>query len=342
MIADSGYYLNIGIFLAAFFLSLICSKISIQLAKTIGLIDIPNLEAHKVHRKAIPIAGGLVIFLTLLPLLAFGHFSGLFQIDYFLVAAFLLIFVVGILDDMTRLSAKTKLLGQIAVSLIIVCGNHHAVVFDTNFLNITFSVIWYVGIMNAFNFIDSADGLLIGICIVIASSIFFATLQFPQANINLLSIGVLGILFGLYLNNKKPAKLFLGDSGSLLLGLLFALVVLKFNPLGFDPTTSWISPILMMSFPIFDTALVVFCRWREKKPIYRAGLDHTFHRLRRYFKKEKGPYFTIYGVTILSNIFAIVNLFLAPKLSFTLFGILLSCGVMIILIFEKFLPAENV
>jgi UDP-GlcNAc:undecaprenyl-phosphate GlcNAc-1-phosphate transferase len=341
LLTGNDNYLIIGMFLVALLLSLIASKLSIQIAKAIGLIDFPHREPHKVHRAAVPIAGGLAIFLTLLPLVSFVHFSGIFQIDHYLFTAFLLIFVIGMLDDLTNLPPKTKLLGQIAASLLLVCGNHHAAVFDSHFLNIVISIAWYVGIMNAFNFIDSADGLLVGICIIIVSSITLATLHFAQPGLNFLSIGISGSLVGLFLFNKKPAKLFLGDSGALILGLLFAVIALKFNPLGFDPTTSWMSPILMMAIPIFDATLVIISRFRRKKPLDRAGLDHTFHRLKRHSKKENYPYLIIFGTTVVANIVAIGNLFLPPALSFTLFGTVHVFGVLLVILFEKFLPAEN-
>ena len=92
---------------------------------------------------------------------------------------------------------------------------------------------------------------------------------------------IIGICIGLYLFNSPPAMLFLGDSGAQTLGFFLAALGIQYNPIDANQASSWVVPILLLGVPIFDTCLVVYSRWRGKRPIYQAGLDHTYHRLIR-------------------------------------------------------------
>jgi UDP-GlcNAc:undecaprenyl-phosphate GlcNAc-1-phosphate transferase len=198
-----------------------------------------------------------------------------------------------------------------------------------------------VGIINAFNFIDSSDGLLLGIAIIICSFIIFATLNSNQSLLNKLTTIFLGLLIGLFIYNRHPARIFLGDSGSQVIGFIFALLALNYNPLGFDRTTSWISPILMMAFPIFDVSLVVFSRFKRKLPVFRAQLDHTYHRLKLKYQNTKTPNLIILVITFGTNALALVNLSLKPIFSFSLLGLVLVLGIAFFMYLERIIATEH-
>ena len=335
-LTDDNYLLEIIVFLLPFVFGLVNSKLTIRLAKRINLMDVPNQQPHKVHKFPTPIAGGLAIFLSLVLLAALSILVvGKELFDPYLFSAVIIIFTIGLYDDFIGLSAKQKLPAQLAASIILILGNYQVNILDLQPINIVISLIWFVGIINAFNLIDSSDGLLLGISISICAFIVFASQNSNQALLSLISIGLFGLFLGVYTQNRYPANLFLGDSGSMVIGLLFAIIALKYNPMGFDPATSWISPILMMAFPIFDVTLVVFSRFKRKVPIFRGGLDHTYHRLVRMNIKKNFPFRAIIAVTLLLNILAFVNLYLTPIFSYTLFGAVVVSGITFLIYFEK-------
>jgi UDP-GlcNAc:undecaprenyl-phosphate GlcNAc-1-phosphate transferase len=332
-------FLKTAIFAAALILSIVLSRFSVWIANRAGLIDIPNRQPHKIHTSPTPIAGGISILLSLLGLLILhNQLLSFITIDLYILAAILILFVIGLIDDLFILSVRYKLLAQLAASVILVVGNYQVHVVNSQVLNTLITIIWFVGIINAFNFIDSNDGLLLGIGIIISAFIIIATINSNQNALNSLTIAFLGILIGLYFYNRFPARLFLGDSGSQIIGVIFALMALRYNPLGFDRTTSWISPILMMAFPIFDVSLVVFSRFRKKLPVFHGGLDHTYHRLNRISNHKRIPNLVIFGATVATNILALVNLYLKPVFSYTLFGSMILLGV---ILFFKLEEQEN-
>jgi UDP-GlcNAc:undecaprenyl-phosphate GlcNAc-1-phosphate transferase len=316
------------IFSLALFISLLIPIFAIWAAKHLGLVDIPYQRPHKTHKKPTPIAGGISLVISLLILFSIRKWLlGSTQIDPYIIGALAVLFLVGIIDDFIILSAKFKLLPQILAAAILVLGNHQVHILDNQLLNILISIIWFVGITNAFNFIDSSDGLLLGTGIIISSFIIFATLNSNQDLLNTLTIAFLGLLVGLFVHNRYPARLFLGDSGSQVIGLIFALLALNYNPLGFDRTTSWISPILMMSFPIFDVSLVVFSRFKRGLPIFQGQLDHTYHRLKKLFQNSKILNLIIFGLTFTTNILGLINLYLKPVFSYLLLASVFILGI---------------
>ncbi|MEN8242290.1 MAG: MraY family glycosyltransferase [Chloroflexota bacterium] len=335
-LTDDNYLLEIIVFLLPLILGLITSKIAIRFAKRVNLMDVPNRQPHKIHKFPTPIAGGTAIFLSLAVLSALGILLlGKELFDPYLFGAVLIIFGIGLYDDFIDISARQKLPAQLAASILLILGNYQVNILDSEPINILISLVWFVGIINAFNLIDSSDGLLLGISVTICAFIVFASLNSNQALLNLISIGLFGLFIGIYTQNRYPAKLFLGDSGSMVIGLIFAIIALKYNPMGFDRTTSWISPILMMAFPIFDVTLVVVSRFMRKVPVFRGGLDHTYHRLGRMGRKKNFPFRAIIAVTLLLNILAFVNLYLPPIFSYTLFGIVVITGITFLVYFEK-------
>ncbi|MEJ2598472.1 MAG: MraY family glycosyltransferase [Anaerolineales bacterium] len=136
-----------------------------------------------------------------------------------------------------------------------------------------------MGITNAFNFVDSMDGLAVGLGGLAAAFFMIVTLDAHQPLLSRHSALIFGACIGLYLFNSPPAMLFLGDSGSQILGFSLSALAIAYSPQGANQSSSWFVPILLLGIPIFDTVLVVFSRMRRRRPIYGASRDHTYHRL---------------------------------------------------------------
>jgi UDP-GlcNAc:undecaprenyl-phosphate GlcNAc-1-phosphate transferase len=132
-----------------------------------------------------------------------------------------------------------------------------------------------------------------------------------------------------------PARLFLGDSGSQTFGFLVAAIAMEYAPVGLSPISSWFVPILLVGMPIFDTTLVVCSRFRKGLPVYKANLDHTYHRLVKLGLDERRAVLTIHLAALLLSLVAFVTFYLPPLIANLVFGLILILGTVIILYLER-------
>lgn len=286
----SSTFLLFEAILLSLLLVLAMAWVSIRLATHFKLIDFPGSAPHKKHNRPTPLAGGIALLMTLLVAeLLFGILD-----DWEIQAAFLaggLIFLFGLWDDFKSISPLVKLGGQVLAAVILIRMGIFIRIFESPeffirgndalnlYLDWLLTILWVVGITNAFNFVDSMDGLAVGLGGMAASFFMLVTLDSQQLPLSLHSALIIGVCIGLYLFNSPPALLFLGDSGAQTLGFFLAVLGIAYSPQGANQSSSWFVPILLLGVPIFDATLVVFSRLRRKKPIYSASRDHTYHRL---------------------------------------------------------------
>ena len=271
-------YTTFRVIFLAVVISLAMGPLAARLARLAGLVDVPGSAPHKHHESLVPVAGGIVLFLTFL-LVSFVE--GLYKqpsIPPLLVIP-VIVFLFGLLDDRKGLSPFWKFVGQIIATVILIYTGTYIRLFHQNWLNYGLTLFWMVGVTNAYNFVDSMDGLAVGLAAMAAAFFMLVTVESLQFNLSLFSTILLGACLGSFYFNAPPARLFLGDAGSQFLGFVLAALGIAYNPIGFSPLASWYVPILLVGVPIFDAALVIFSRLRRGKPIYQAALDHTFHRL---------------------------------------------------------------
>ncbi|MDF2946814.1 MAG: glycosyl transferase 4 family protein [Bacillales bacterium] len=316
-------------FLAPFITVLLVTPLVIKFAIKIGATDKPDYR--KVHKKAMPRLGGLAIF--------FGVIVGFFisgmhneQVTG-IVAGLIVIVCIGIADDIFQLSAKWKFLGQIiAAGMVVGSGLMINVlkipfigVFDLGILSYPITILWIVGITNAINLIDGLDGLSAGVSSIIFGTI--AMLAFTDSKILILTIAViaLGSTLGFLYYNFHPAKIFMGDVGSLLLGYLISIISL----LGlFKSVTlfSFIVPIIILGVPILDTLFAIIRRVVNKQPISAPDKSHIHHRLLAIGFSHRGTVLLIYSISLLFSMSAIIFS------SSTLLGSIVIIAALIILI----------
>jgi UDP-GlcNAc:undecaprenyl-phosphate GlcNAc-1-phosphate transferase len=299
--------------------ALIFSRLAVLLAVRLRLMDTPGSAPHKQHHQAVPLAGGITVFLTLF---CMTLVSGLF--DSPLVQKILLtasiVFLAGLVDDKFDLPPLAKLFCQIVAAVALVLSGVQIHILINEPLNIILSIVWLVGITNAFNFVDSMDGLLVGLSCITAACLMYVTNGFGQENLALLSLFLFGACLVAFYFNSFPALLFMGDSGAQFLGFLFGALVMAFDPAGYSPLSSWALPILMLGVPIFDTCLVVFSRLRRHVPIYRSSLDHTYHRLVRMGVSRNRAILSLQAVTLVLDCLALIALYQTPLNSNLIFG----------------------
>jgi UDP-GlcNAc:undecaprenyl-phosphate GlcNAc-1-phosphate transferase len=153
-------------------------------------------------------------------------------------------------------------------------------VFSSPILDCLITMCWIVGITNAMNFLDNMDGLLAGISAVASSFFLLLAVINGQYLVSLLSAAVLGACIGFLIFNLNPATVFMGDSGSMFLGFLLAVIAIKLRFLGQSLSVSWMIPVIVLGLPVFDMTLVFVSRLRRgKNPLTTPGKDHTSHRI---------------------------------------------------------------
>ena len=258
-----------------------------------NLVDLP--DARKIHRKPIARLGGIAIFaaamLAIIPLLCLNNAIGQAFRDIWLkvvcmLAAGSLMFTIGLLDDLKGLRVRTKLGAQILAALAVCAAGIHIdhlgikdyASIDLGLLSIPFTLFWIIGITNAVNLIDGLDGLAGGICAIACGAM--ACLAAIQGNLILatMMLAMFGALTGFLLFNFHPAKIFMGDCGSLFLGFIIAtasvLTTAKSEALvGFG------LPVLVLGIPIFDTLLSIMRRFLSRRGIMSPDRGHFHHLL---------------------------------------------------------------
>jgi UDP-GlcNAc:undecaprenyl-phosphate GlcNAc-1-phosphate transferase len=330
--------------LAAAVLTLATGWLAIRIARGIGLMDIPGSAPHKKHRFPTPLAGGIALMLAFLPLYLL---SGLWQQVHMnpLLLGAVVVLIFGLWDDARKITALPKLTGQILAALILVASGIHIQIFESAdffiggpeplylWLDRLLTILWIVGITNAFNLVDSWDGLSVGLSAWAFGFFMLATFDSQQHDLSLLSALLLGACLSLNYFNLSPSRLFLGDSGAQLLGFLLAAISILYTPMATAQTSSWFVPILLLGVPIFDTVLVFFSRLRRGRPFYSSGHDHTYHRL-VYLGFEPPRAVTIMHLTaLLLECAAFIGASLPPLWANSVFVgcLLLGLGVLVFL-----------
>ena len=299
------------IVIVTFLASLILVPIVKKIAIHINAMDEPN--ERKIHKVPMPRLGGLAIFLAfLLGYILYGDVST--QMLSILIGGFLLI-LVGIVDDINPVKARYKLIAQIiAATIVVLYGELYFTNVTLLGFNIYFnefwgsltSIIFIVAITNAINLIDGLDGLAAGI-----SSIYFLTIAIIAFILNriggldvIISLIMLGSTLGFLFHNFPPAKIFMGDTGSLFLGFMISIIAL----LGYKVTTftSLIVPILILAIPIFDTLFAILRRILKGQNIGVADKEHFHHQL---LKMKYSPTKSILIIYAIDIAFAAVSIF---------------------------------
>lgn len=250
-----------------------------RLAFHYGVLDQPS--GRKVHKSPTPLLGGLAIYGALW--LAMVFFSPPFYLVEFsaIMAGVTWLALVGFVDDRHGMKPLVKMSAQLIAGMVLVAAGIHVRIFHSDVLNIGLTLFWIVGITNAMNFQDNMDGLAAGITAI--ASVFFLAMAVQQelSLVSSLAAALAGASVGFLIYNFNPASTFMGDMGSMVLGFLLAVLAIKldFNVPAERQVVTWMVPVIVLGFPIFDTMLVVFTRLRERRSPMQGGKDHSSHRL---------------------------------------------------------------
>jgi UDP-GlcNAc:undecaprenyl-phosphate GlcNAc-1-phosphate transferase len=310
--------------------TILITPLSIYLARRFHLVDHPNSAPHKIHLSPVPRAGGISIASVVFLLIAAGGKLEVMEIRAILLASvFILLF--GFVDDVRGLSAPWKLLGQFIAAIVLISqGIQIRMLGGYTALNIALTLLWIIGITNAFNFVDSMDGLVAGLAAIASTFFLFVTIDADQLHLTYSSVVLLGTCIGLFYFNTTPARTFLGDSGAQFYGFMLATLAMAYTPPGLPQPSSWFVPILLLGVPIFDTTFVVVSRLLRRDPIYKAGQDHVYHRLVQLGMSPQQAVMTMHVTALLIGSLAFVALQLPPLQANAIFGMILLLGVVAI------------
>ena len=306
------------------------------IAKHIGAMDIPN--QRKVHKKPIPRLGGLTMYFGfLLGYIIFGQES--IQMNSILIGSFIIV-ITGMIDDINPIKARYKFICQmIGASVVPVFGgivlrdiSAFGIYLNFGYFSYIITILFIVGIINCINLIDGLDGLAGGISAIYFLMIGIVAILFNNSSglDTILTFIMLGCTLGFLVHNFAPASIFMGDTGSMFLGYIIAIISL----LGYKNVTftSLIVPVFLLAIPIMDTLFAIIRRLLKHESIMKADKSHLHHQLLKLNFSVRKTVLIIYFVDILFAIASINYVFNDPIYGIVIYIILLI--LVLVLIFK--------
>lgn len=308
----------------AFILSILFSWIIIKTCNRYGWVEKPRYDRW--HLTPVAKYGGVAIFFSfLISILLNQQFSSL---NVLLIVGGLFSFVLGFFDDFRSIHPRVKLVSHIALAITAFLIGFKFLPSAPIFISLPLTIFWIVGIINAFNLLDNMDGLSSGIAIITSTIIGIGAYLHNDLFIFNISLIVTGSCLGFLFFNFKPAKIFMGDSGSIFLGFVLSILTLSAtNSNSSNIAIALVVPVAVMAIPIFDTALVTINRIFHKRPITSGGKDHSSHRLVRLGFSERKAVVFLYAISALMG---------ATALIFQLMDVLFWSSIAVLLILSMF------
>lgn len=278
-----------------------------RLAGILQMEDRPS--ARKVHGRVIPYLGGLGILTGWL--VAFVG-ADAFKESAVLLAGMAILCVVGFVDDRYDISERLRLVVQIGVAVMVFAGGIRMSPLDnvsgiqSGALDLVLTVLWIVGITNAFNFMDNMDGLAAGVGGIAAASLGIVGIVFGQQLVSLLGFGLAGACAGFLRHNFHPARIFMGDTGSLPLGFGLAVLAVKADFPGVNSHIAFAVPVIILGLFVLDTTVMTLGRILRREPVIGARLDHVSHRLLQRDVPVRGVALRLYGAAALCGTIGIL------------------------------------
>jgi UDP-GlcNAc:undecaprenyl-phosphate/decaprenyl-phosphate GlcNAc-1-phosphate transferase len=299
-------------FLAALLITFAITPLVKRWALQLGIVDNPG-DKRKIHKEPVPYLGGLAIYLGFCASVLYFLGTDDPQVAGILFGATGLM-LLGVADDKANIPAIVKLLGQLAIISVAVVyfdiriwwlTNPFNGMIYLNGLSIPLTIIWIVAVVNTLNLIDGLDGLAAGVSSIAAATLLLLAWRAGQIQVAVLTAALIGSSLGFLRYNFNPARIFMGDSGSMLLGFVLASVSVE-GALKSAATIALIVPILALGLPLFDTFFAVIRRLRSGRPIYEADRNHLHHRLMDLGLSQRRVVMLLYGISALLGICAII------------------------------------
>ncbi len=302
------FYLLGITFVLALLISIYGTPIAINVAKRYQIMDIPDGKL-KLQKSSVPYLGGMAIYFSFIMSSSFFFFFDCKMSGIILSASMLLI--IGLFDDLKAMTPGHKFLFQCLASFIAVkSGIAINLASLPVYLNYALSFFWILSLINALNIIDIMDGFASCVGLLISLSLAFINIKTGNLELVVLSLSLSGALLGFLKYNKYPAQIYLGDSGSMFLGLTLACLLIMTdycskNELGFT------SALILPAIPLFDISYVILIRLAKKKSPFRGSPDHFVLRLKKKYNFNSGQALRVIAIIqLFLAITAVVNIYI--------------------------------
>lgn len=333
-------------FLIAIILSLLLTPLIKILAIKIGAVDKPN--HRKIHTNLIPRLGGFAIYLSFVisVFLSFNYSNK--SVKGLLLGSFIIV-LCGVIDDIKELNYKTKLIFQflatmaliihnICITKISILSTDGTSFIDLGVLSIPVTLLWVIGVTNAMNLIDGLDGLACGLSSISSIFLFIIFIATGNNTMALMIIILAGACLGFLPYNFNPAKIFMGDTGSMFLGFILAGMSIQ-GTVKYAATIIMFAPILIIGLPLYDTLVTMLRRFIQGESIMSPDKQHFHHRMLSLGLTQKQVALISYLINTLLGLLAISVLFIEDISTNIIVSALIILTISIIL--ENYVYTKN-
>ncbi len=327
------------VFLSSLFLSLVFHPLAIRISRGFNVVDNPDRD--NIHKNPTPVLGGIAICLSVFIVVMGTRLAGIFEWNRIadgLVIGGGLIALVGFIDDRFGMNPTIKLTGQFIAAGMFVAITQASIGLFHPLLEFGALIFGLVSMMNAFNILDNMDGVTGGMSFAIGLAFLAVAILSGDTNTAILLAALIGAIIGFLRYNLPRARIFMGDAGALFLGFIFgafAIIYMMSNRSYYLYTT----PFLILSYPIFDIALVSLSRMREKRSLSVAAPDSSPYRFVRWIFSTKNAYQAVFFINLVMGLFGVATYILkADQLSVLLIFLAgLSLSVLGVHLYRNFL-----
>jgi UDP-GlcNAc:undecaprenyl-phosphate/decaprenyl-phosphate GlcNAc-1-phosphate transferase len=318
----------VGVFIGCAGLTVFLTPLALRLARRRNLLDMPG--PAKSHAEAVPYLGGVAIVaaFSLVLLVADivrpdGADSKALVVTVGLGVALAL---VGLVDDLRGLPVWFRLAVEVGAGVVVYATGTRAHLAGAGLgLDAVVTVAWVVVITNAFNLLDNMDGLSAGVAAIASFWLFVVGLVNGQYFVAVLSLALVGCAAGFLRHNRFPARIYMGDAGSLYLGFVLSVVALHLRSYA-SLRVTFLVPVMVLAVPIFDTTLVVIARLIQRRSPFQGGRDHTSHRLVFVGLPVPAAVALIYALTMATGWLGVIMSQVSRGTSFLLAGWVVAVG----------------
>jgi len=302
-------------FLTSFAIALLLTPVIRRIAMVKGYIAKPKEDRW--HKKETALFGGIAIFISfVIPYIIFVRPS--FEISRIILCGSI-IFGLGLFDDVIQIKPYTKLIGQIIVASLLVSFGVSIKVIPYQIISIPLTILWIIAVVNAFNLLDNMDGLSSGVAVIVSTVLFLWAFLDGNFLVALPMLILAGSLLGFLRYNFPPAKIFMGDCGSMFIGFMLATMTLQGS---WKESTHLIMilaiPLLLLAVPIFDTAFVTLIRGFSSRKVFQGGKDHISHRMVVLGLSEKNTVIVLYVISMFFGIVSVLSMYVNPVVTMVL------------------------
>ncbi len=298
-------------FLVSFAISIVLTPVVRGIALSKGYVAKPRKDRW--HKKDTALFGGIAIFISfLVSYLLFAKLS-IYNIGIVLCGA--IIFGLGLFDDVFHIKPHTKLIGQIVVASLLVTFGVQIRIIPYHIISFPLTIIWVVAIINAFNLLDNMDGLSCGVAAIVSAVLFICSI-FNGGYVWLPALILTGSLLGFLRYNFPPAKIFMGDAGSMFIGFMLATMTLQES---WKESTNLVMivaiPVFLLAVPLFDTTFVTLARGLASRRVFQGGKDHISHRMVVLGLSEKKTVLVLYFISLFFGGVSVLSIFVQPMVT---------------------------